>query len=197
MHAFADILARALDAGDVAAVQLRLKGAGRDDVRRAAQGLCPVAQQRGVAFLLNDDPDLAKETGCDGVHVGQKDVSCREARAIVGENAIVGVTCHDSRELAIAAADAGADYVAFGAFYPTATKEAIGHPTPDLLAWWSDLMVVQCVAIGGITPANLAPLVAAGADFIAVCSGVWNHPEGADAAVRAYLAAIAQAQTAA
>ncbi len=195
-RSFAETLAAACDAGDVAAVQLRLKGAGDDAIRRAVDELRPVAQKRGAAFILNDRPDLAAETGCDGVHIGQADATLREARAIVGNDATIGVTCHDSRHLAIVAAEEGADYVAFGAFHPTKTKEAIGHPTPDLIAWWSQLMVVPCVAIGGITPQNAAPLVAAGADFIAVCSGVWEHPEGAAAAVRAYLEAIEEAEPA-
>ena len=191
---FAAVLASALDAGDVAAVQLRLKDAGDDAIRRAVEALRPVAQERGAAFLLNDRPDLAAATGCDGVHIGQQDASVAEARAAVGTDAIVGVTCHDSRHLAIAAAEQGADYVAFGAFYPTRTKDAAGHPTPDLLRWWSGIMTVPCVAIGGIMPENLEPLVAAGADFVAVCSGVWAHPDGPAEAVAAYRRAILRAE---
>ncbi len=193
-HAFADRLAEALDAGDVACVQLRLKGADDDAVRAAARILAPVAQARDVAFLMNDRPDLAVETGCDGVHVGQQDSSYEDARAVVGADAIVGVTCHDSRHLAMVAAEAGADYVAFGAFFPTASKDAIGHPEPDILTWWSELTTVPCVAIGGITPANCGVLVRAGADFLAVLSAVWNHPDGPGAAVRAFNAAIADAR---
>lgn len=196
-RSFGETLAAACDAGDVAAVQLRLKNASDDAIRRAAEHLRPIAQTRGAAFILNDRPDLAAATGCDGVHIGQADATYAEARETLGAGAIIGVTCHDSRHLAIAAAEQGADYVAFGAFYPTKTKEAVGHPTPDLIAWWSEIMVVPCVAIGGITPENLAPLVAAGADFIAACSGVWEHSGGAAAAVRAYLEAIEQAQRAA
>ena len=189
---FADTLARALDAGDVAAVQLRLKNLDDNAIRKAVKILRPVAQDRGVAFLLNDKPALAAETGCDGVHIGQQDASVAEARAAVGADGIVGVTCHDSGHLAMTAAERGADYVAFGAFYPTETKEAIGHPTPDLLRWWTEIMTVPCVAIGGITPENLEPLVAAGADFIAVCSGIWQHTEGPAAAVKSYLDAISR-----
>lgn len=192
---FAAALAHACDAGDVAAVQLRLKNLGDGEILRAADILRPVAQKRGAAFLMNDRPDLAKASGCDGVHIGQKDASVHEARKILGDEATIGVTCHDSRHLAIEAAEAGCDYVAFGAFYPTKTKEALGHPTPEILQWWSEIMVVPCVAIGGITPENLAPLVKAGADFIAVCSGVWEHPLGAAAAVRAYNEAIARASS--
>ncbi len=154
--AFADRLAEALDAGDVACVQLRLKGAEDDAIRRAADALRPVAQQRSVAFLMNDRPDLALAADCDGVHVGQEDASYAEARQVLGPGRIVGVTCHASRHLAIEAAEAGADYVAFGAFFPSASKEAKHRAEPEIIRWWSELMTVPCVAIGGITPENCA-----------------------------------------
>lgn len=184
--AFAETLKRALGAGDVASLQLRLKDVGDDEIRRATQILMPIAQASGVAFILNDRPDLAAELGCDGVHVGQEDASIAEARAAVGKTGIVGATCHDSRHLAIEAAEAGADYVAFGAFFATATKDAKTVADIETLRWWAEMMVVPCVAIGGITVANAAPLVAAGADFLAVASGVWDHPDGAAAAVKAF-----------
>ncbi|UEM19521.1 thiamine phosphate synthase [Skermanella mucosa] len=187
---FADQLAQALDGGDVACVQLRLKDVDDDTVRRAVDALRPVSQSRGVAFILNDRPDLAAEMGCDGVHVGQSDWPYAKARKAVGADAIVGVTCHDSRHLAMEAAEAGADYVAFGAFYPTTTKPSHYRPGPDLLQWWSEMMEVPCVAIGGITPENCTPLVKAGADFICVVTAVWNHPEGPGAGVKAFNAAI-------
>jgi thiamine-phosphate pyrophosphorylase len=190
---FADRLAEALDAGDVACVQLRLKLADDDAIRRAAEALRPVAQRRGVAFLMNDRPDLALATGCDGVHVGQEDASYAEARRILGLGRIVGVTCHASRHLAVEAAEAGADYVAFGAFFSSASKKVEHHADPDILSWWSELMEVPCVAIGGITPENCAPLVTAGADFLAVISAVWDHPDGPGAAVKAFVHAIAAA----
>ncbi|EWY41074.1 thiamine-phosphate synthase [Skermanella stibiiresistens SB22] len=188
--AFATTLAEALDAGDVACVQLRLKDVDDDTVRRAIDALRPVAQSREVAFILNDRPDLAAETGCDGVHVGQSDWPYAKARKAVGDKAIVGVTCHDSRHLAMEAAEAGADYVAFGAFYQTTTKPSIYRPEPDLLEWWSEMMEVPCVAIGGITADNCAPLVRVGADFICVVTAVWNHPDGPGAGVKALNAAI-------
>ncbi|HEX7969674.1 MAG TPA: thiamine phosphate synthase [Stellaceae bacterium] len=191
--AFTDRLAEALDAGDVACVQLRLKGADDDAIRRAADALRPVAQQRGVAFLMNDRPDLALATDCDGVHVGQEDASYVEARRILGLGRIIGVTAHSSRHLAIEAAEAGADYVAFGAFFPSASKDAKHRADPDILRWWSELMTVPCVAIGGITPENCGPLVTAGADFLAVISAVWDHPDGPGAAVKAFARAIAAA----
>jgi len=184
-RAFVEPLRRALGAGDVASLQLRLKDVSDDEIGQAVNALMPIAQAADVAFILNDRPDLAKKFGCDGVHVGQEDASYAEARAAMGSG-IVGVTCHDSRHLAIEAAEAGADYVAFGAFFPTSTKEAKTHADLDLLTWWAEVMVVPCVAIGGITVENAAPLVAAGADFLAVSSGIWGHPAGPDAAVKAF-----------
>lgn len=192
--AFSERLAAALDAGPVAAVQLRLKGVDDGAIRRACEVLLPIAHAREVAFILNDRPDLAAEMGCDGVHVGQHDVPYPEARRIVGEEAIVGVTCHNSRHLAMEAAEAGADYVAFGAFYPSATKAGPTRAEIDLLRWWSELMVVPCVAIGGIAPGNCRPLIEAGADFVAASAGVWDYPEGPAAAVKAFTEAIEAAQ---
>ena len=184
--AFRDQLAAALDGGDVACLQIRLKEASDDEIRRATDILRPVAQDRDVAVLMNDRPDLAAELGCDGVHVGQEDVAYKEARRIVGADAIVGVTCHNSRHLAMVAAEQGADYVAFGAFYPTGTKDPKARAEPEILQWWSELMEVPCVAIGGITVDNCAPLVEAGADFLAVVAGVWDYGGGPAAAVRAF-----------
>lgn len=186
LRSFAEALRQALGAGDVASLQLRLKGVSDDEIRRAAETLMPIAQARDVAFIVNDRPDLAAELGADGVHIGQEDASYAEARAMVGPNRIVGVTAHDSRHLAIEAAEAGADYVAFGAFFPTTTKEAKAHADIELLRWWSELMVVPVVAIGGITVLNARPLIEAGADFLAVSAGVWAHPQGPDAAVKAF-----------
>jgi thiamine-phosphate pyrophosphorylase len=193
LQRFPDLLAEALDAGDVASVQLRLKGCDDDTIRRAADALRPVAQRRDRAFILNDRPDLALETGCDGVHIGQDDMDYTAARRILGLGRIVGVTCHASRHLAMDAAEAGADYVAFGAFHPTATKDAKGRADPEILRWWSEIFTVPCVAIGGITPENCRPLVEAGADFLAVISAVWDHPAGPAAAVKAFSQAIAAA----
>jgi thiamine-phosphate pyrophosphorylase len=190
-------LIAAIEAADVACVQLRLKDVDDDTVRRTAKALRGPVQERGVAFLINDRPDLAAAIGADGVHVGQGDADYATARRLVGADAIVGVTCHDSRHLAMVAAEDGADYVAFGAFYPSSTKERpAGHPDLEILSWWNEIMTVPCVAIGGITPANCGPLVAAGADFLAVSAAVWDHPDGAAASVRAFMAAIAVAQAA-
>jgi thiamine-phosphate pyrophosphorylase len=182
---FLSPLREALKGGDVASFQLRLKHVSDDEIRRTVDLLRPAVQAHGTAFILNDRPDLAAELGCDGVHVGQEDANYGEARAAL-PNGIVGVTCHDSRHLAMEAADAGADYIAFGAFFPTKTKEAKTSADIDLLSWWSEIMVVPVVAIGGITIANAPPLIEAGADFLAVSSGVWEHPDGPQNAVRAF-----------
>jgi len=190
---FAEALSAAVDADDVACLQIRLKDSDDDEIRRAAAVLVPIAQARGVAVLMNDRPDLAAELGCDGVHIGQEDATYADARRAVGADGIVGVTCHNSRHLAIEAGDAGADYVAFGAFFPTGTKIAKTAAEPDILEWWSDIATLPCVAIGGITVENCPALVRAGADFLAVVGGVWNHPGGPAAAVRAFNRAIAEA----
>lgn len=191
---FADLLAAALNGGDVACLQIRLKDVDDDEIRRATDIIRPVAQSRDVAVLMNDRPDLAAELGCDGTHVGQEDASYADARRAIGENGIVGVTCHNSRHLAVEAADHGANYVAFGAFFPTATKTPKTTADPEILEWWSTVTTIPCVAIGGITVENCAPLVRAGADFLAVVGGVWNHPDGPAAAVTAFNHAIAQAE---
>jgi len=191
---FADTLRRAFDGGDVASFQLRLKDVPDDAVLRAAEALMPPCIERGVAFIVNDRADLARRADADGVHIGADDGDYATARAAVGADRIVGVSCYDSRHRAMIAAEQGADYVAFGAFFPTATKEPRARASLDLLRWWSELMVVPCVAIGGITPENCGPLVEAGADFLAVVSAVWEHPDGPEAAVKAFNAAIERAK---
>ncbi len=190
LAAFGRALAEALDAGDVAALQIRLKDVPETVIAAAVDALTPIAHARDVAVILNDRPDLAAKYGCDGVHVGQGDASYAEARRLVGKDRMVGVTCHDSRHLAMEAAEAGADYVAFGAFFPTTTKDAPTRADPEILTIWQETMETPCVAIGGITAANAGELARAGADFVAVSAGVWAHPDGPGAAVRAINAAI-------
>ncbi len=185
-------LARALDAGDVAALQLRLKDVPEAELLRVIDRLRPIAQAREVAFLLNDNPALAVKSGCDGAHVGQTDMPAKQARKILGDLTL-GVTCHNSRHLAMEASEAGADYVAFGAFFPTTTKEPPEMAEIETLKIWAETMEVPCVAIGGINAENCPPLVQAGAEFLAVSGAVWNHPEGAAAGVRAMLEAISKA----
>jgi thiamine-phosphate pyrophosphorylase len=181
---FAKELEEALAGGDVACLQLRLKDCDDDVIRHAIRMLKPITQDRGVAFIMNDRPDLAAELDCDGVHVGEEDMPYAEARRLLGPERIVGVTCGASRDRAITAAEAGADYVAFGAFFPSPTKTATKHRADtELIRDWSETTVVPCCAIGGITQENCGPLVEAGADFLAVISAVWSHPKGPRAAV--------------
>jgi thiamine-phosphate pyrophosphorylase len=181
---FAKELEEALAGGDVAGLQLRLKEVDDDTIRRTARIMKPIAQDRNVAFIMNDRPDLAAELDCDGVHVGEEDAPYVEARRLMGADRIVGVTCGASRDRAITAAEAGADYVAFGAFFPSITKTATKYrATPELLSDWSETTVVPCCAIGGITQQNCDALVEAGADFLAVISAIWSHPKGPRAAV--------------
>ena len=189
---FARELEAALSGGDVAALQIRLKGASDAHIGEVTRAVLPIAQDAGVAVIMNDRPDLAASLGCDGVHIGQDDASYAEARRAVGPDRVVGVTCHDSRHLAMEAAEAGADYVAFGAFFDTATKEPKTRADPEILTIWQESMMTPCVAIGGITAETAAGLAAAGADFLAVCAGVWGHPEGPAAAVAALNAEIAK-----
>jgi len=183
---FPELLKAALDGGPVAAFQLRIKGVEDFEVLRAGEALKPILSAYDVALIVNDRADLAAKLDADGVHLGQQDGSVDAARKLLGAKAQIGVTCHDSRHLAMEAGEAGADYVAFGAFYPTATKDTQHRPAPGILGWWTTLFETPCVAIGGITPDNAAPLVEAGADFIAASSSVWAHPQGAAAAVGAF-----------
>ena len=193
LDAFAAQLEGALDAGDVAALQIRLKPADEAEIGQAVRRLLPIARARGVAVLLNDRPELARALGCDGVHIGQQDAPLAEARRILGPDAMIGVTCHADRDLAWDAAEGGADYVAFGAFHPTATKATTHRPELDLLTTWQETVEVPCVAIGGITVDKAAALARAGADFVAVSAGVWSYPEGPAAAVSRFTAVLAGA----
>lgn len=183
---FTDRLRAAFDGGEVAAFQLRLKGLDEDSIARAAEPLQRLCADREVAFIINDSAALAKRLNADGVHLGQGDGDPKDARKLLGPKIQIGVTCHDSRHLAMEAGEAGADYVAFGAFYPTTTKETPHRPDPSILGWWTTLFELPCVAIGGITADNAAPLVAAGADFLAVSGAVWGHADGPAAGVAAF-----------
>ena len=188
---FPDRLARALDAGPAAAFQFRVKDVDQHEAARLAEPLQRLCADRDVAFIVNDSVSLAKRLGADGVHLGQDDGDPREARDILGPDVQIGVTCHDSRHLAMEAGERGADYVAFGAFFPTTTKAVEHQPDPSILSWWASMFELPSVAIGGITPDNVAPLVAAGADFAAASGSVWNGDEAA--AVKAFEAALAAA----
>lgn len=191
---FPDRLARALDAGKgvVTAFQFRVKGIDdQHEAARLAEPLQAICAERDVAFIVNDSIALAKRLNADGVHLGQSDGEVKDARERLGRDAQIGVTCHDSRHLAMQAGEDGADYVAFGAFFPTETKETEYRAELDLLEWWYHVFELPSVAIGGITPDNCAPLVTAGADFLAVCGAVWNGDEVA--AVKAFAKAMEDA----
>jgi thiamine-phosphate pyrophosphorylase len=187
---FPDRLKAALDPGIASAFQLRVKDVGEHELARLAEPLQRICGDADVAFIVNDSMALAKRLGADGVHLGQSDGDIREARALLGPSAQIGRTCHDSRHLAMQAGEDGADYVAFGAFYPTTTKPSHYRPQPAILSWWASVFEIPCVAIGGITPENATPLVDAGADFLAVCQAVWGKDDPA-AAVQAFAEVLA------
>lgn len=174
---FPQRLARALDAAPVAAFQFRVKGLDEHAAAALAEPLQRICADREVAFIVNDSASLAKRVGADGVHLGQSDGDLRDARQQLGREAQIGVTCHASRHLAMEAGEAGADYVAFGAFFPTTTKAVEHHAEPEILTWWQGLFEIPCVAIGGITQDNAAGLVRAGADFLAVSGAIWQGDE--------------------
>lgn len=194
---FAEQLDQALSAGDVGAFQLRLKESSDTEILAACKKLYPICRAYDVAFILNDRADLALIAEVDGVHLGQDDGLIADARRLLGEDAVIGATCHASGHMAMEAGDQGADYVAFGAFFETTSKskekqEKYGRPDLALLSWWATYTVLPSVAIGGLTPQNCRPLVAAGADFIAAITAVWQHPEGVKTAVREFNEAIKQ-----
>ena len=188
--AFPDRLRAALEPGVATAFQLRVKDVDEHQLARLAEPLLRICADADVTFIVNDSITLTKRLGADGVHLGQSDGDLREARDTLGPDAQIGRTCHDSRHLAMQAGEEGADYVAFGAFYPTTTKPSDYRPPPAILSWWAAVFELPCVAIGGITPANAKPLVDAGADFIAVCQAVWSADDPA-AAVRAFQSVLA------
>ncbi len=182
--AFSKRLREAVDQGSVAAFQLRVKDMPEDELARLADPLQRICGDANVAFIVNDSMALARRLGADGVHLGQSDGDVKEARALLGPSAQIGRTCHDSRHLAMEAGEAGADYVAFGAFYPTTTKPSNYRPDPSILSWWSAVFEIPSVAIGGITPDNAKPLIDAGADFVAVCQAVWGNDKPGEAVAR-------------
>ncbi len=194
LQVFPDALRRALDAGDVAVVQLRLKNADDGTWKRAADALLPVCRSRRVALVLNDRADLVEATGCDGAHVGQEDMPARDARRLMASGRMLGVTCKASLDLARRAVEDGADYVAFGAFFPSTSKQVTRLADADVLRQWGAESRLPSCAIGGITAANLAPLVRAGASLLAIIGGVWGHPDGPAAGVRAINEAIRSAR---
>lgn len=183
IDAFLNQLDEVIAAGVISVFQLRLKGIENREIVLMGKKIVPKLQEAGIAVIINDNPRIAKDLHADGVHLGQEDGDIIEARKLLGKDAIIGATCHNSKHLGMEAAEAGADYVAFGAFYPTQTKEVIHHADIEILKWWQDIMEIPCVAIGGINIDNALPIINAGADFIAISSGVWNYEGGIKAAL--------------
>ena len=192
--AFVKTLTRTLMAAPVACLQIRLKGLEDSALVQAATPITQAAQAENVAVILNDRPDLVDAIGADGVHIGQDDMDYFSSRELLGGDAIIGVTCHNSKQLAFDAVGAGADYVAFGAFYETQTKDPKTRAELEIVQWWQEAMEAPCVAIGGITPDNANTVIEAGADFIAVSGGVWAWLDGPEASVR-QLYSLCQAYT--
>jgi len=198
---FADHLARALDAGPVSAVQLRLEGAEDDLWKLAVEKLMPVAQERETAFIVNNKAELAKEMDADGVHLGMSDMRIKDARRLLGPDKIIGASCLDSKHLGMTAAESGADYVSFGPFYtarspfyPAKSYAPKYMVSPTILTWWNTLMEIPCVAAGGIKPGNCGDLVKAGADFICASTSIWDYEGGAAQAIADFHAAIDKAR---
>lgn len=185
---YTGILAQTLDAGDVAAYQLRMPDASPEQIRAACEALAPVAQERGVAFILNDHPEIAAETGCDGIHFDDPKAHIRDARNVIGEQGFIGVFCDHSRHVAMQAGERGADYVLFAPFFPE--MDRIPAPDTELLTWWQEMIEIPCVAAGGITPSNCAPLVRAGADFLCAGTAIWDYDGGPAKAVAGFNDAI-------
>ncbi len=186
IDAFLNQLDEVIAAGVISVFQLRLKDIENREIVLMGKKIVPKLQEAGIAVIINDNPRIAKDLHADGVHLGQEDGDFNEARKLLGKDAIIGITCHNSKHLGMEAAEAGADYVAFGAFYPTQTKEVIHHAEIEILEWWQDIMEIPCVAIGGINIDNALPIINAGADFIAISSGVWNYEGGIKAALQKF-----------
>lgn len=186
IDAFLNQLDEVIAAGVISVFQLRLKGIENREIVLMGKKIVPKLQEAGIAVIINDNPRIAKDLHADGVHLGQEDGDIVGARKLLGKDAIIGVTCHNSKHLGMEAAENGADYVAFGAFYPTQTKEVVHHAEIEILEWWQDIMEIPCVAIGGINIDNALPIINAGADFIAISSGVWNYEGGIKAALKKF-----------
>ena len=193
---FVDQFRSAIAGGDIASLQIRLKQGEEIDLhatRELAQAVKPICNAENIALFINDSPQLARALQADGVHLGADDMEIAEARELLGPDMIIGATCKNSRHQAMIAGEAGADYVAFGAFYPTTTKSNTVQADPDILTWCQMFLTLPCVAIGGITLSNAAPLIEAGADFLAVSSGVWHHQDGPAAAIAMFNRVIDEA----
>ncbi len=177
LDSFEPLLESILQTGKISVFQLRLKECLDDEIIASANILVRLCHKYSIQFILNDRADLAKLVNADGVHIGKEDGSVENARKILGPNKIIGVSCYDSIDRAMEVGEAGADYIAFGAFYPTTTKLNTAKPKIDILEQWTSISVLPCVAIGGINQNNCKPLIKAGADLIAVVSNIWGSED--------------------
>ena len=175
INEFPSSLEEVLKTGLVACFQLRLKNLNDQELINISKVLKPICNKFDVPFILNDRLDLANKIGADGVHLGEDDPSILDARKLLGPKAIIGASCYNSKHLAMKAAEQGANYVAFGAFFETKTKKAKTKAVMSLIEDWVLISNIPCVAIGGINSKNCHELIKAGVDFIAVVGAIWNN----------------------
>lgn len=173
---FLDMAQQVINSG-VQVLQYRNKAASFDRQLLEAKHLCQLCQDNNVVFLVNDHLDLAIQVDADGVHLGQGDTPLETAREKLGSDKIIGITCHDSLKLATEAENQGADYIAFGRFYPSQTKPGASPAMPGIISQAKQLLNIPVAAIGGITPQNVAPLLEQGADMIAVIHGIFGQAD--------------------
>ncbi len=179
-----------LNTGLVSCFQLRLKNVKDEDIIESSKALKPICNKYHVPFILNDRLDLVNKVEADGVHLGEDDDSILEARKLLGPKAIIGASCYNSKHLAMEAAEEGADYVAFGAFFDTITKDPKTKADMNIIKDWTLISNIPCVAIGGINSSNCKELVDAGADFIAVVGSIWNKNDDPKSAVNKFKSII-------
>ncbi len=177
-------LDKALKTGLVPVFQLRLKNYSPLEIKNFSQEIKKICDNNNCLFLLNDFYEVALEIGASGVHVGIDDKKISQIRQNSPKNFVIGASCYDSKHLAMEACEQGADYISFGAFFETKTKISRGKPTFEILNWASEILNFPIVAIGGINDKNCGELVKNGADFLAVISYVWQHPQGIEVALK-------------
>ncbi len=183
LPSFSSNLELALKTKKVPVFQMRLKGYLDSEIIEIGKKLLKICHQNNTLFILNDRLDLALNIGADGVHLGDSDGNVSQSRKLSPKNFIIGSSCYDSKHLAVEAVEAGADYVSFGTFFPSKTKNSKGQPNPEILQWCDEILDVRSVAIGGITASNCKALVQSKADLIAVVSYVWDNEKGVEWAV--------------
>ncbi|HHL43312.1 MAG TPA: thiamine phosphate synthase [Hellea balneolensis] len=184
IQAFSRILQTTLAAAPIACLQIRIKDRAPEDIINLATEIVPICHAHETLVIMNDDPHLVAPCQADGVHLGQSDMDIKNAQQLLEDDAIIGITCHNSTSLAIEAAMSDADYVAFGSFFESATKPEARPADLEILQWWRHTTIIPSVAIGGITVDNAEAIIKAGADYIALSSGVWDYAKGPAEAVK-------------